>query len=364
MAFHIHCPNGHVLEIEDSYLGRKVRCPHCQVVMVPQAPPGTDDVVMAVSASPQPLPTASPAPLRVLDFVDDEPPARRRVEEEDLPPRRRRRVEDEEDSYEEEEPRRRKSGKMKKATRMRLARWGLAFHAAKIVCLLLAILVIVIGVVLGLIAVGAGSSGLLVVYIVCVFSAGLLWALAPFLGTVGSLLCLWVPQKTGGKTVILISFTLDALGAVTYLGCILINVLTGAFAANSASSGNAGSMAAVETLGVLGVIGILASAVMFFVGWILFMLFLRAMLLYFRESGFAHDCLTTLILCIGMGVFTPFYFVGGIILLAVLAHSTHPALGGLCSLLMIIVWIVVWVNLLIKILNQIVVVRGHLSAWT
>ncbi|MFO0812763.1 MAG: hypothetical protein U0796_06065 [Gemmatales bacterium] len=30
----IQCPNGHLVAIDVQYLGRKVRCPHCQVVMV------------------------------------------------------------------------------------------------------------------------------------------------------------------------------------------------------------------------------------------------------------------------------------------------------------------------------------------
>ena len=371
MALHINCPNGHLLEIEDAFLGRKVRCPHCQAIMRPQAPPGT--AVIAAIASPPPAAPAAGSPaeaVEVLEIVEG-PPTARRVIEEDLPPPRRRRevaYDDVDDGYD-DEPRREKPSKMKKATRMRLASVGLAFHAGKILCYLIGILCCILAMGVAMVGATSGSAsvGLAITALIFMGIFLLLWLLAPLLGTIGSMLCMWVPHKTGGKILIIISFVLDALGLMIYLGCQLISLLSGAFAFNTATMSGAGG--AADALGGLALAGVLTSMLMLFAAWILFMLFLRNMLLYFRESGFAHDCLQTLMFCIGLGVFTPLYFGGGVLLVGLVARAIKVpgvamAVAGLALLMLVILWIVCWVNLLIKILNQIVVVRGHLSAWT
>jgi hypothetical protein len=354
MPFHIHCPNGHLLEIEDSSLGRKVLCPHCQAVMRPQAAPSTN--VITAAPAPPPMAQRAAEAVEMVEVVEGPPPARR-VAEADLPPRRPRRHEDDYDDY--DEPRY-KSGGMKKATRMRLANVGLALHAGKILCYLIGILCVLIAFGLAVIDVSTTRSrGVSIAAVVLLGIFMLLWVLAPLLGVVGSMLCMWVPHKTGAKMLIIVSFLLDALGLLIYVGCQVASFLTGALAFNTLAS----SGPTADALGVLAIGGILASALMMFVGWILFMLFLRNMLFYFNESGFAHDCMQTMILCILLSVMTPFLFGCAVVMLIRVALAIHPALAGLGMVLFILLWIVFWVKLLINILNQIVVVRGHLSRW-
>jgi hypothetical protein len=77
----IQCPQGHLVAIEEQYLGRKVRCPHCQVIMI--------------------APRLTPAELPVVAPV---------VEDED------------DDEIEEEKPRQRKKGGAYRAGMKQVAR--------------------------------------------------------------------------------------------------------------------------------------------------------------------------------------------------------------------------------------------------
>jgi hypothetical protein len=375
MTWQIRCPNGHLLEIEDAHLGRTVRCPSCQIMMRAEAPGGATGVTPAAS----PPPPASSKPMQVVDIVEGPPIAQRvdvsapmpvaqRVDaDEDLPTARRRHEDDYDDDY--DEPRRRsKPAKMKKATRMRLTRLGLTLHAAKILCYLVGILCIIVGLVVlvaaastaassGTAATGFGIAGIALMIIFM-----LLWVLAPVLGTIGSMLCMWVPKRTGAKYLIIISFALDAAGLLTYLACLFISLLMGAFAFQSATSGNTSSLAAMNAVGTLANIGAFVSALMVFAAFVLFMLFLRQMLLYFNESGNADECSRVMFFCIALGVFTPFYFAIAIGI-AIGCAAIHPAISGALLLFFILFWIVGWVNLLMKILTLIGNVRVHLSRW-
>jgi hypothetical protein len=378
MTWQIRCPNGHLLEIEDAHLGRTVRCPSCQIMMRAEAPGGPTGVTTA--ASPPPVPPASSKPMQVVDIVEGPPIAQRvdvapppiaqRVDgDEDLPTARRRNEDDYDERDDYDEPRRRsKPAKMKKATRMRLTRLGLSLHAAKILCYLIGILCIIIGLMVLVAAAGTAASsgtaatgfGIAGIALMIIFM--LLWILAPVLGTIGSMLCMWVPKKTGAKYLIIISFALDAAGLLTYLACLFISLLMGAFAFQSATSGNTSSLAAMNAVGTLANIGALVSALMVFAAFVLFMLFLRQMLVYFNESGNADECSKVMFFCIGMGVFTPFYFAMAIGL-AIGCAAIHPAISGVLLLFFILFWIVGWVNLLMKILTLIGNVRAHLSVW-
>src|SRR5688572_870597 len=77
MAIRMLCPNGHELITEDQYAGRKVRCPHCQVMLVVPAP------AAKVPAAPPRVEAEGADDLELLDepdtstditIVEDEPP--------------------------------------------------------------------------------------------------------------------------------------------------------------------------------------------------------------------------------------------------------------------------------------------------
>jgi hypothetical protein len=104
MAFQIRCTCGKNLQVQDEWVGKKIRCANCSEVMTVSQPvvADKDDATeMAVSATPT---KTSPASTGHEFEDDDRPRSKRRREEDeedgdedDWPRKRRRREEDDDD---------------------------------------------------------------------------------------------------------------------------------------------------------------------------------------------------------------------------------------------------------------------------
>src|SRR6516164_5747708 len=73
MAIRMLCPNGHELVTEDQWAGRKVRCPHCQLVLiVPTAPSPPQAAITVQSPAPQRRPPEERDEITLGDVIDEE----------------------------------------------------------------------------------------------------------------------------------------------------------------------------------------------------------------------------------------------------------------------------------------------------
>src|SRR5262245_41273629 len=194
MPIQVQCPNGHVLVAEEAHIGRKVRCPACRVVMIVPDPNPQVSARPPAPRAPVPQPPAPRAQRRRPDPepVYEEPPAEE--------------VYDEPPPEEERRPR----GGMKTRQRMRLANVGLAFHYAKILCALVAIVIGLLMIVLTPLLLASGSMGVVRLLQVMSCIAMILMGVTPLLGGTGSLLCFWVPAKSRSKVLVIVSFSLEA----------------------------------------------------------------------------------------------------------------------------------------------------------
>jgi hypothetical protein len=217
----------------------------------------------------------------------------------------------EEPAYEDDRPR--KKG-MKNRQRMRLANIGLAFHYAKILCIIVALLLylfmLVILPVIGVAgaagsveAVGAGIGILQVVG--CLAYLAIL--ATPILGGTGSLLCFWVPDKARARILVIVSFGLEVGGTVLML-------LGPVLALGSAASG---SLTAASSFGLMTLLGALVDLA----GFILFLLFLRALALYLRDEACADEAMRQLVMFLAVGV-------GGGVVVSVLMYVLIMRAGG------------------------------------
>jgi hypothetical protein len=381
MSMRIRCPNGHMLEMAEELRGRKVRCPNCKTVL---------------TAEPEP-PAPQPASMAVTEVqvVEDEPPRHSVRAEEDDPPRRRvrdeederprRRIRDEEDDfrseYDDDIEFRPKPKKMKKAQRMRLTRLGLALHAAKIICYLVALVLVLVLFSLSLVSAsilmssnvspaGTGrsgpGSGVAVIGVLILVLGGVAFLLsmaAPFLCLAGSVLCLWVPEKSGSKVLIMLSCALDAMGLLIYAGCFLLSLISGSLGSVLPGRASMAGAAVNTSMVLVSQLGALLSLIMIFVAWVLFMLFLRQLFYYCRDRSGADECLQVMFLCIGWAILGPIIFFIGLILLGVIAAKTHVGVAIAGAVILIIVFIVVWVKLLFSVLQLISTLRGYMSKW-
>jgi hypothetical protein len=336
MSLRLICPNGHELAVDAAFIGRKVRCPACKVVMlVPDPNPGV--------AAPPPRP-AAPPPMPPTAVRQPPPPGRLPVE---VPLEERDEVILEEPVYDEERPR--KKG-MKNRQRMRLANIGLAFHYAKILCcivsLLLVLFLFVIAPVIG-IAAAAGSAegvgaGIGIVQVASCLSLLLLLA-TPILGGTGSLLCFWVPEKARARVLVIVSFGLEVGGvALMVLGYVL--------ALGSAASG---SFAEAGSFSLMPLLGGLVS----FAGFILFMIFLRALALYLRDEMSADEAMRQLIMFLAVGI-------GGGLVITVLGFVLIRTgrVGGFLMLGVMIGWLVAMTFVFFAILNVIGTLRAKINS--
>jgi hypothetical protein len=370
MSIRLLCPNNHELIVEPAYIGRKVRCPACKVVMVvPNPNPAAvapAPVHPQVAPQPVPQPVPPPVPQRIPQPVPQpvpQPlPAHGLHQGPPLPPPmpaapprpRRRPPQDEleevpeEVVYEEEE--RPRPRKLKTRHRMQRVSLGLAFHYFKILCYLVMMLTFLIGSIVASTAARAGSGFVVNLVGVMVCFSMILVMVTPVLGFVGSLLCLWVPQKTGAKPLIIVSFGLDS-GAI---GLGLLSVITSFTAGASAAGGSAGT-----AMGMAGasLIFIILSPLVAFAGWILFMLFLRNLAYYFGDDATGDEALTVMVLTIAIG----FGGAVGLFVLALLLRNTGQValfVLGVASL----AWMIAMIKVLFRALHLIGTLRVQLNS--
>jgi hypothetical protein len=308
------CPNGHALSTSREHAGKKVKCPLCLAIME----------VPSTRAAPPPLPPGAYAAASQDQIREGKPPAReeygdvtfeesdrprrkrprieREEEEEERPRKRRpRRDEAEEEDYEDDELPRKRTGGMKKSERMKLVRLGLGFHYAGLVivlvCMVVSLLMPLLMLSGGFFLVGFLNICMLVAYLAI-----------PGLWIAGSVLCLFVPPKSGGFPLILASVILNGVAIASLVVLWII-------------------------LGPLAMLGVFAS----FAAWVCFMLFLRALATYLREHGCADEAMQLLYLGIGL-IVGIVLFVGLLFVLAMPLQSPPwllmiLALGGGITLL-------------------------------
>ncbi len=324
MAFQIRCPNEHVLLIDDQHFGKQIRCPTCQAVMFIAAP-----VVPPSSAHVSPQPVAAPPTFK----LKEEAPLA------DVAPLR-------------------KPTDTSNAQRMRITRHGMACHYARVLLVLISILSVIIWIVLVTIVdqarvqspfLTAAMAGLIVV------TAGvgvLCLTLAPILAAIGSLLCLWVPHKTGARLLIVLSFSLDCIGFFAWIGGL----------------GFALAVAGLRTegwgaVGLLPFAGLLVWALLAFAAWVFFMLFVRGMFVFFGDSFAANETYALLIQSAVLSVVTPIWCVVVLYVGAYVAENIDRTGSQIVMGALFLLAILVWVWVLLRILAMIKGIRGRLERW-
>jgi hypothetical protein len=350
MPINFKCPNGHELVTEDQYAGRQVRCPHCQLVLTIPNP------VTAIVATPL-APAAVPIPDEIDDrhvieedegqdvFIEEE-------REEDRPRRRRRERDDDE---EEVRPRKRKKAVLTRQ-QFSLTNLGLAFHYANFLCLLVGIVLILLGF-LCLIMAGVGaltgaaqdrSAAQTVIGVARVGQflggAGTLAVLpvSPLLGITGSILCCWVPPRTGARPLIMTSLGL-------YAGSLLLTLVAFLVAGTVSFRTVEADSAAALVFTLLGMACSLA-------GFILFLLFLRRLAFFLGDTSTGDEAMSLLIFFIILTV-------GGILglyLLMALAFAAGQIAGTVILIAGIVAYSIFTIKFLQLILALIGTIRQHL----
>jgi hypothetical protein len=269
----------------------------------------------------------------------------------------------EEAAYEEEE--RPRPRKMKNRARMQRANLGLGFHYGKVLCFLLFFLILLImdlvirfaasgaqvSVASGNRAAAAGFVSFLLAIMGILFVLMMIISLVtPVLGFVGSLLCLWVPQKTGTKPLIIASFSLDCAssGLMLLSGIMLLSAGLG--------SVSGGSPFALVTAGAGGILFLL-SPLMAFAAYVLFMLFLRKLAYYLDDDSTGDEAISVMILTIAVGL-------GGVITFVVLAIAlANTGIGGRIVLsLLSLAWMIAMIKILFRTLALIATLRAKLNS--
>jgi hypothetical protein len=339
MALMMKCPNGHELSVAEQHAGKRVMCPMCRAVL--DVPAGRG------AGAPPPLPPATvpqgsvqarrPEPKEEfgdVTFEEDDRPRRKRPQadweeedEQDRPRKRRaRRAEDYDEDFEDDRPR--KTGGMKRRQRMKLVNLGLGFHYAGLVIVLVGLVVSILMPLLMFTGIGLLLS--VALNYLFLIAYGLV---IPGLWITGSVLCLYVPPKSGGYPLILASVILNGVALVLLLILWVV-------------------------LGPLALLGVFAS----FAAWICFMLFLRAFASYLREHGCADEAMQLLILGIGLIVAMVLF---GVLLFLMAVSMQAPfwilvilSLGGGITLLVFEVKFLIRNLQLIGSLRQAIATRG------
>ena len=315
----IRCPScKNVFSASDASRGAVMPCPSCaQLCRIPapaasRQPPKEQ----ALSASP---PSRTPSPededLEELDEVEDlqEVEPADDSEPDDRPPPRRRRQEiveepeddDEEVSLEVVRPGRRRKRRRGHRPDGNLDRvnLGLGFYYASILALLAGLVVELVAFAAGFtggVNAVAGSAegaatGLGMAMLFSIIAMILIDWVAPILGMVGSILCLWAPSASGARGLCIASL---ALNASATLGSILIRVL----------------MFFVPAGEVIGGVGMIGASLMTFIAWCLFMAFLRQLCLHLGEDTLAGEAIAVMMRGIAILVLAPFAFMFGLLL--------------------------------------------------
>ena len=349
MPTYFSCPNGHTLAALPEWAGTKVKCPLCQeIVVAPSAEPAPavpSAVPTATPAAATTLPTATPVaptPSATPAVPDDEAdagryevaaPSKPAVLQAIVIPGARPRRDDEED-YAEPGERLLKKPKRKKRERLRNVRAGLSIHYAKYICSIAGKVLLLTGWLLSPIAPG---------FLAFTWLGFLCGGLAsPILGIIGSSFCAFVPPKSGGRPLIIVSLSLESASLLFGLLCGIVALGAGDFF---------GAVAFVFL--VLGILTGLA-------GFILYMLFLRMLALYLHEGGSADEAISLMILSLIVDI-------GGFLVLMVSAilflNLTSPQVARVFVIVEQIIWIVFIVQVLFRILELIARLRGRLESY-
>ncbi len=359
MPIRVRCPNGHELVAEDHSIGRKIRCPACRVVMLVPDPRPAITVTPPAPAAPL-APPAPPAPLPRPDFTRS--PGRiaqegaLAFEQEEEPPRRRDRRDEDDQDYEDVP---RVSKGMKTGHRMGWVNFGLIFHYANMLCWIAAVGLLMVALfVLPILTVGATASAIggdiqgartavgaahTIGMIVGWFTAIALFA-APTLGAIGSSFCFVVPNKTGARVLIIVSFALDTAAAVFFMVHILTNMI--------------GSSGGASALGVEGALVLfLLACILTLAGWILFMVFVRQLALFLKDRGTATEALEATIVTLVIAIAGPPVLIGLGFALRFLG-----CMGAIFFFIVVAVWLGVYLVWLFKILAILGTVRYRIAS--
>jgi hypothetical protein len=380
MPIQTHCPNGHEVVANEHDAGLEVRCPVCQAVVfvpglvpalpaeaasspaaalpvaIPVGPAAPLAAASGGAASPRAaLPVALPvtqAPSPPTAIRVESPPLSSRATQEIVEPSKISRFPDrggddvEPATFAYDERRIRKKG-MKNRERWALTRLGLGFHYARILCFLIVITTTTFLLVLYPILSREGEP--VVAVIGCLANVAL--ALTPVLGLVGSLLCLWLPKKTGvARNLISVSFGLDA-GA---LGGLVIGFLVTVAASGVNVGGLGGGTGALSAALLLILLGILAM----FAAWILFMLFLRSLAWYLDDSASGDEAMHLMIWTISLSLVPPLII--WTLAFSIARTTRSPVAAGIVAYGCMLIWLVVYAKVLFKILELLATIRQKL----
>jgi hypothetical protein len=334
MATRVRCANGHHFEVGDDQLGRPVRCPDCQIMVFTSAPPAPTNVAIT------PTPLLATAPASAASALPEAV-----LEEDDLPLAVPVEIDDWDDL------RLSKPRRMNKATRMRLVRMGLALHYIKVIVLVLGVMTVVLPPAMSQIRGNAGPIAFLLATIV----HEVLLVFAPILGGIGSLLCLWVPQKTGAKVLIICSFILDLL-ALLLQALAVLALVTGKLSMDSSDDVDVLMTGGAALLNFFGML-------MGFAGWVLFMLFLRRLSYYFGDDSIGEEAGRIIFYVVGLVVMPPCLGCS-MIYTTIRFRAAGPFLALLAGGLGLLLWLAFAVIVIIKLLVVIAAVREHLRART
>jgi hypothetical protein len=263
MAILMVCTCGQEMVTEDEHAGRKVRCPICKSIVVI---PGVR--------------RASAGPVAAARDIES--------------------TEEDEDDY-----RSRREGGLSKRDRLARARIGIGLHWGKTLCFLILSALGLLGSLTLLITTIAASTRSAVIatdssagVFTVVRLLGCLGAIAfmvmPVLAAVGSLMCFWLPQRSGGRVLSMVACGLDT-GAFFLL---LVTIIM--FFAGVGSAVNRGlSGATFENLFMMGgfvMVLVILMYLLLLAGWILHMLVMKNLAEYTRYHRTASDVVRMLVI--------------------------------------------------------------------
>jgi hypothetical protein len=356
MAIRMLCPNGHELVTEDQHAGRKIRCPHCQLILIVPSP---QIAITSQPAPPRSQPQEDPEEIDLGQYEEDVP-ALEAIEE--GPPRPRQRPAREYgDDYEEEEDRPRRKKKKKGSMsrhQLSMTSLGLGFHYAKLLTYLIAMNVtFACNILMARAAVGGEGGSFALLRAVSMAAAVVFNWVGPTLGITGSILCCWVPAKTGGKPMIITSLALDV---VAFVLPIISLISAGASVA-------LGGFAAAASAFALVLVLLAIAAACTLTSFVLFILFLRQLAFFLDDSGMADEAMGIVIHYILL-LITPLVTVTLLLMLVFfISRDFASSLFANCIFLLvmavaIIAWLVFVIKLMFRILNLIGSLRYTLRA--
>jgi hypothetical protein len=378
------CSRRHLLSVDPSVSGKRVRCPVCNEVMIaPPVPPKAEEPAagglvpppapVAVESPVIPhmeLPASSPPPF-VLPVPAQDPPVASLPLATIAPPlesanspdanlntalstlpldspaepspddlssarhrQKKQRPTDEDDDEDDPEsftPLRPKLSRRRQMERLKL---GLALHYWKYLAVLVGNLLLQASLLLTTV------PFLVLVGVITLILGFLVNIAAPLLGLTGSLLCSTAPEKVGGRPLILTSLGFDAVAVLlTMIGAVLAVMIRSVMEANLFTA--------------FLYLALLAN----FAGFILFMLFLQRVSLYFKDESSAHEILTIIVTLVLVVLGGPLAIV---FLAALFAALFGPESALVIAGMGLLIMLVVYLQLLFRILTVISTLRARI----